>query len=456
MSQEVPRCARRMRLRSNVYVATGADGQVALLHGHQWGEHLGMLTDREQGVLRGLASEEHTEPELLAKLGETGENLVRRLHTGGWLTVRYGHQARPLLTVRPLGPHRAPRPPRPVAPRLSRFALLRREGDELVLESPLVRAMVAVHDLEVVAVLHHLAREGGPLPAVGLPPAIVAELIEELAWYGFVHEAEEDVRPDLPTEQWTPHELWFHSRSRAGYHDLPFGATLWAADRHPPLPARRPPWSATAIPLPEPVPHPAGEPTLSAVLEGRQSLRHPDDDNPMTVTQLGEFLHRAARVRHTAVDGHHEVTLRPSPSGGALHALEIYPVVVGLPDLAAGMYHYDPFDHLLEPVPASEFACRQLISRAGVAAGGAPRPQVLLVITARFGRVMWKYQSMSYALILKDLGALMQTMYLVATAMELAPCALGSGDVELFAQATGLNQLEESSVGEFILSSPAK
>ena len=110
---------------------------------------------------------------------------------------------------------------------------------ELVLESPLARAQVVVHDLEVVAVLHHLAKGSVRLPAVGLPPSIVAELIDELAWYDFVHEAEEDSRPDLAAEQWSPHELWFHSRSRAGYHDLPMGATNWAAERHPALPARR-------------------------------------------------------------------------------------------------------------------------------------------------------------------------------------------------------------------------
>jgi hypothetical protein len=41
----------------------------------------------------------------------------------------------------------------------------------------------------------------------------------------------------------------------------------------------------------------------------------------------------------------------------------------------------------------------------------------------------------------------------VATAMGLAPCALGGGDSALFAEAVGANSLEESSVGEFILGS---
>jgi hypothetical protein len=50
-------------------------------------------------------------------------------------------------------------------------------------------------------------------------------------------------------------------------------------------------------------------------------------------------------------------------------------------------------------------------------------------------------------------GVLYQTMYLVATAMGLAPCALGGGDSALFSEAVGANSLEESSVGEFILGS---
>jgi hypothetical protein len=43
-------------------------------------------------------------------------------------------------------------------------------------------------------------------------------------------------------------------------------------------------------------------------------------------------------------------------------------------------------------------------------------------------------------------------MYLVATALGLAPCAIGAGDTQLFAQASGLDFTRESSVGEFALS----
>ena len=80
-------------------------------------------------------------------------------------------------------------------------------------------------------------------------------------------------------------------------------------------------------------------------------------------------------------------------------------------------------------------------------------PQVLIVFAARFPCVSWSYQSVAYALIAKEVGALQQTMYLVATAMDLAPCAIGAGNSDLFARIAGTDYYAETSVGEFILGS---
>jgi len=85
--------------------------------------------------------------------------------------------------------------------------------------------------------------------------------------------------------------------------------------------------------------------------------------------------------------------------------------------------------------------------------GGKTTPDVLVILAARFRRVSWKYQSVSYSLILKEVGVLFQSMYLVATAMKLAPCALGGGDSELFGRAIGTEFHDETSVGEFALGS---
>jgi hypothetical protein len=73
------------------------------------------------------------------------------------------------------------------------------------------------------------------------------------------------------------------------------------------------------------------------------------------------------------------------------------------------------------------------------------RPLVLLVLAAPH------CASVSYALLLQQVGAFFQKMYLVATVMGLAPCALGCGDSDAFAHAAGAEYWAGTSVGEFLL-----
>ncbi len=115
------------------------------------------------------------------------------------------------------------------------------------------------------------------------------------------------------------------------------------------------------------------------------------------------------------------------------------------------MYHYDPWQHELEKLSTRTSEVEGLLKYCSAAAGLKELPPVSLHITARFQRVAWKYQSIAYSVILKDVGALYQTLYLVATAMDLAPTAIGSGPAKLLCRMAGLNYLEESAVGEFIL-----
>jgi SagB-type dehydrogenase family enzyme len=68
---------------------------------------------------------------------------------------------------------------------------------------------------------------------------------------------------------------------------------------------------------------------------------------------------------------------------------------------------------------------------------------------------MWAYEGLAYALVLKHVGALMQTMNLVATAMGLAGCALGTSTPHAFRHLTGHDPLVEDVVGEFLLGVPA-
>ena len=112
---------------------------------------------------------------------------------------------------------------------------------------------------------------------------------------------------------------------------------------------------------------------------------------------------------------------------------------------------YEPSGHGLVALASSHAALDRLLSGARAAGAVADDPPVLIVVAVRFARMFWKYEGIGYANVLKDAGGLLQTMYLVATAMGLASCAVGGGDAECFVAAAGTRFWEELSVAEFVL-----
>jgi SagB-type dehydrogenase family enzyme len=108
-------------------------------------------------------------------------------------------------------------------------------------------------------------------------------------------------------------------------------------------------------------------------------------------------------------------------------------------------------EHKLIQVSQSNEKIAALLKDACQSAAIEHKPQVLITLASRFQRMSWKYNTISYAATLKNVGVLYQTMYLVATDMGLAPCALGSGNSDLFADAAGTDYYAETSVGEFML-----
>ena len=452
-------CGELLALRRGVYSTTLPNGDLRLL---AWPhvESFGRLSAGQQAVLRSLAEQAHAREELLALgAGQDGTEdgvarLLDQLYAGGWLRITVSHGGRALYTLDPL---RSPPPPPEEVElsaaqhrSLSRFALLRRDDGGMVLESPLAWCDLRVHDPMVLAMLGELAKSPESLPS-----GVSERLVRDLSWAGMAVPAPDAEDAELRLSQWSPHELWFHERSRIGYRALlgtGFGGTFWARDRFDPLPARPEVFPGPAVELyrPDLEALRRTDPTLTAVLEDRRSIRAQDEDSPITAEQLGEFLYRCARNRWVGRNDGMEVTSRPYPSGGAAYELELYPVVRHAVGLEPGMYHYDSHSHRLRLVrEASHPAVRRLL-RASVPFGQSTS-QVLIVISARVGRMMWKYEAMPYAVILKNVGALYQSMYCVATAMGLAPCGIGAGDAVAFTEATGRDPLEECGVGELAL-----
>jgi len=142
---------------------------------------------------------------------------------------------------------------------------------------------------------------------------------------------------------------------------------------------------------------------------------------------------------------------RPYPGGGACYELELYVTVGQCEGIASAIYHYDPLGHQLELVNSDRAMVDELLSGASQAAVMDTPPPVLITLTARFRRLTWKYEAMTYAVVLMDVGVLIQSLYLVCTAMDLAPCAIGSVHIDATAHAFGTDWRIEPSVGQFML-----
>lgn len=344
---------------------------------------------------------------------------------------------------------------------LSRFAYLHREQEDLILESPLAHGKITLHGWEGAAVAVELARAQtvgslcGLLPDVS--PDTVALFLGMLLGACFVSE----LHPEEPytgeseiLAQWDFHDLLFHARSRLGRHANPYGGTYRFQNKIQPLPAVKQFYADETIDLyrPDLSSLEKDDFPFTRVLEGRRSIRE-YGKRPITDQQLGEFLYRSARIKELQTSALQDVSRRPYAGGGAIYELELYPSVRCCAGIPPGLYHYCPKGHRLAKICGQTEAVDALLRNAAVLAGLAEMPQILITIAARFQRLSWKYESMAYSVLLKNVGILYQTMYLVGTAMDLAPCALGGGDSDLFAQAAGLDYYAETSVGEFLLGS---
>ena len=346
--------------------------------------------------------------------------------------------------------------------KLSPFAFMQISEDGFVLSSPLGYAEVTLFDVQATTVVHKLTQphDVADLSAQGIDPSYSRALLGLLANAKVLDTVEEGKTVSSADadvlDQWEFHDLLFHSRSRLGRHDGPYGGTFPFKDQYeelPMLPPQDPGTKTIDLHRPDEGELASRAATFNEVLERRESIREHGQE-PITATQLGEFLFRTARIKRSVAQA--GVSWRPSAAGGALHELEIYAIVSRCEGIDAGMYRYEPAAHQLLVVAPQTDVVKMLATMGGMTGNLKGAPQILLVMSARFQRIQYKYRSMAYALMLKNLGALYQTFYLVATEMNLAPCGLGGGHSEMFAQASGLEYLKESSIGEFMLGTRAQ
>lgn len=419
-----------------------------------------------------LAAEGQTEDELAALVeARDGVDVLATLYyylaafaARGLLCYSIRCEDGPLATLWPNSPFgEPPRLPDELTLTcvLSRFSFLHKVGNVMMLESPLTPAVITLPGWQGAAIIGYIStsqtRDSTSTTFASVPRESVSLLLRMLIGAGFASAVAHEELPGSESDAlagWEFHDLVFHARSRMGRHAHPYGATYRFAGKTEPPPAVKTSSGEDYVELYRPDMRliEAEDPPFAQILESRRSVRE-HGDRPITDAELGEFLFRSARVKEVLKMEMQDLSRRPYPAGGAIYELELYVTIRRCESIAAGLYHYCPMNHRLESMRTQPAALEALLEDAIRSAGLFEAPQVLITVAARFQRLMWKYQSMAYNVLLKNVGALYQTMYLVATAMSLAPCALGGGDSDLFARAAGLNYYVETSVGEFILGS---
>ena len=377
---------------------------------------------------------------------------VGQLRGRGLLVADLHGRERRLCTIRPLTTGFVL--PDPALPsredqrrwQLSRFALLRREDRQWLLESTEASCDVSIDHPDVVLWLHKAAAPVSEAESIRL------RVLYLLARLGFLDSAEEE--EPASRRMWEFHDRLFHGRSRFFHDWRPICGTCRFRERTgdgvtpglPSPPALREPYDGGAIELP--VPDPGANRSLADVMERRRSLRSMGDP-PVSLAQVAALLYRVARVTKRLPG---DLMLRPYPSGGAIHELEFYLAVRECRGLEAGFYHYRGDAHALTRLSrdAAARAAASMIDDCARAWGQPDRPpQCLVAISSRLPRLAWKYEGIAYRMSLMGAGVVLQSLYLVAIDLGLNGCAVETGNALLFAQATGMSTWTETSIAEF-------
>lgn len=327
---------------------------------------------------------------------------------------------------------------------LCRFSYIRRSNEGLRLESGAVRAHMQLTPEGMAAIGRVLAKP------VRAHQDQLAEVLWRLGFFDLAVPRENEFR-----QCWEFHDLLMHETSRFNRTLAGGGATYRFNGRFPSPPAMKPPMQGERVDLTsvDPAVVRASSEPLDAIQSRRRSIRT-YAETPLTSTSLSQFLWRVARTTKPVTEaGLQEIIGRAYPAGGSINELEFYVAVGRCEGLNQGFYHYDSHGHHLVRVGDAKTA-RAILCSSASSMGLQPEdrtPDVTIVVSSRLPRLAWKYERMAYRASLLHAGVVIELMYLVATDMNLAPCANGSGDSRLFETATGLDPFEEVALAEFCL-----
>lgn len=190
----------------------------------------------------------------------------------------------------------------------------------------------------------------------------------------------------------------------------------WREPEGPMPPIDRRVGAGPFVPLPEPK---LGRLSLADVITRRRTIRDYAAD-PISLDELAALLFYSAGV--TGWEG--GWPLRATPSAGGLQPIEVYVYANRVAAVEKGIYRYDFIRHRLEGISLGNYSAS--LASAAMDQEHVARAAAVFILTAYYARTRWKYWKRALRYVLLDAGAVMEHLYLVATALGLGACAVGA------------------------------
>jgi SagB-type dehydrogenase family enzyme len=139
---------------------------------------------------------------------------------------------------------------------------------------------------------------------------------------------------------------------------------------------------------------------------------------PISREDISTLLRYACGIMEDREGQYH----RAQPSGGGRYPIEVYPLLFVNSDIPTGVYHYAVETNALNVLWSRAFTAEDI--SALFTYPWAQRASFAIVLSAVFSRNQMKYGERGYRQVLIETGAIVQNIYLVATALGMKCCAI--------------------------------
>ncbi len=156
--------------------------------------------------------------------------------------------------------------------------------------------------------------------------------------------------------------------------------------------------------------------SLQEALHSRTSAKVFDSTAPFHINDLATLLEYAY--------GYRKDDSRTFPSAGGMYSQTLFVMVQNVAGLKQGLYQYDPKRHLLGLIH-KEIPSKETLSRALYYEKFSHAAAYLYLVMFKSQNIK-KYGSYTYAYSFLEAGHIGQNVYLIATALNVSCCAMGS------------------------------